>query len=200
MAKDPAFLFYSQDFLVGTMFMTNEQVGKYIKLLCIQHQKGGISKSDMESVCNGYDEVIYSKFIIDNNTYYNARLKEETVKRNKYVSNRLKNFNKYKSMETHMEPHMETHTENENENEDEDVFISLKEKLKENYDEYVSLIEELYEKIISRKPRGKEYDLLCDEYIKNKERLIKANKYTKGDKNFFDFSLVQTKILGGLYE
>ena len=40
MAKDPAFLFYPSDFLTGTMFMTDEQVGKYIRLLCAQHQKG----------------------------------------------------------------------------------------------------------------------------------------------------------------
>ena len=42
MAKDPAFLFYTSDFLTGTMFMTNEQVGIYIRLLCSQHQHGGI--------------------------------------------------------------------------------------------------------------------------------------------------------------
>jgi len=30
MAKDPAVLLYTQDFLVGTITMTNEQRGKYI--------------------------------------------------------------------------------------------------------------------------------------------------------------------------
>ena len=37
--KDPAFLFYSSDFLSGTMLMTDEEIGQYIKLLCLQHQK-----------------------------------------------------------------------------------------------------------------------------------------------------------------
>ena len=43
MAKDPAFLFYSNDFLTGTYTMTDEQVGKYIRLLCLQHQKGELA-------------------------------------------------------------------------------------------------------------------------------------------------------------
>jgi uncharacterized protein YdaU (DUF1376 family) len=42
MAKDPAFLFYPSDFLTGTMFMNNEQIGIYIRLLCSQHQHGGV--------------------------------------------------------------------------------------------------------------------------------------------------------------
>lgn len=37
--KDPAFLFYSSDFLSGTMLMTDEEIGQYIKLICLQHQK-----------------------------------------------------------------------------------------------------------------------------------------------------------------
>ena len=45
--KDPAFLFYSSDFLSGTFTMTNEQIGKYIRLLCIQHQKYILS----EKIC-----------------------------------------------------------------------------------------------------------------------------------------------------
>jgi hypothetical protein len=35
MAKDPAFLFYSNDFLSGTYTMSDDQVGKFIRLLCI---------------------------------------------------------------------------------------------------------------------------------------------------------------------
>ena len=34
MGKDPAFLFYFRDFLVSTSFMTFEELGAYIKLLC----------------------------------------------------------------------------------------------------------------------------------------------------------------------
>ena len=46
MSKDPAVLFYTSDFLSGTFTMTNEQVGKYIRLLCLQHQKGRLTEKD----------------------------------------------------------------------------------------------------------------------------------------------------------
>jgi len=92
MNKDPAFLFYSNDFLSGTYTMDNEQVGKYIKLLCLQHQKGRLSKKDMLKICITYDEDIFSKFIKDSaHKYYNKRLEEESIKRKNYADSRRKN-------------------------------------------------------------------------------------------------------------
>ena len=64
--KDPAFLFYSSDFLTGTMFMTDSQLGKYIKILCTQHQKGHLSEKDMLKICKRYDKDIFEKFAKDN--------------------------------------------------------------------------------------------------------------------------------------
>lgn len=40
--KDPAFLFYSKDWLEGTAEMTPEEKGVYIDLLAHQHQKGSL--------------------------------------------------------------------------------------------------------------------------------------------------------------
>ena len=40
--KDPAILFYPEVFIMGTIFMSDEEVGKYIRLLCYQHQHGGL--------------------------------------------------------------------------------------------------------------------------------------------------------------
>ncbi len=40
--QDPAFLFYSKDWLEGTAEMFPEEKGVYIDLLCHQHQKGGL--------------------------------------------------------------------------------------------------------------------------------------------------------------
>ena len=62
MSKDPAVLFYTSDFLTGTMTMTNDQVGMYIRLLCLQHQKNFLSEKDMLSICKSYDEDVFSKF------------------------------------------------------------------------------------------------------------------------------------------
>ena len=89
MSKDPAFLFYTSDFLTGTMTMSNEQVGKYIRLLCLQHQKGILTEKDMLFICQLYDQDIFEKFIKDENgSYYNERLRIESEKRNKFTESR----------------------------------------------------------------------------------------------------------------
>lgn len=90
MAKDPAFLFYSSDFLTGTIFMSNEQVGIYIRLLCSQHQHGGlIDKISFNSLV-GEHNIIKTKFIETESGFYNERLASEMHKRNK-KSNNLSN-------------------------------------------------------------------------------------------------------------
>ncbi len=83
MAKDPAVLFYTSDFLSGTFTMDNEQVGKYIRLLCLQHQKGKLSEKDMLSICKAYDSEIWDKFKFDDGLYYNDRMYNETIRRQK---------------------------------------------------------------------------------------------------------------------
>ena len=40
MAKDPAFLFYPNDYIGGTMGMTFEEKGAYIELLMLQFNRG----------------------------------------------------------------------------------------------------------------------------------------------------------------
>lgn len=87
MSKDPAFLFYPSDFLTGTMFMSNDQLGIYIRLLCSQHQHGGIiSKPAFNSLVKD-DELIRTKFIETETGYYNERLTIEMEKRNKKSNN-----------------------------------------------------------------------------------------------------------------
>lgn len=104
--KSPAFLFYSQDFLVGTMDMTDEEVGKYIRLLCRQHTKGNINPKFMD----GLSEEISSKFVQDNQgNYYNKRLKQEIDKRNKYTESRRTNRLTGSQDEKHMKKISYTH-------------------------------------------------------------------------------------------
>jgi len=80
-SKDPAFLFYPSDFLTGTILFTDEQIGKYIKLLCIQHQHGGRINKDFFEHYVGDDSLLKSKFKKDSNGYFNVRLDEEIEKR-----------------------------------------------------------------------------------------------------------------------
>lgn len=126
MAKDPAVLFYTSDFLSGTFTMTDEQVGKYIRLLCLQHQKGKLTEKDMLSICKAYDEDVYSKFVNENGFFYNERMFLESERRKKYSDSRRKNAQHTESQSKnkkayakHMETVTETITENENRNKDE---------------------------------------------------------------------------------
>jgi hypothetical protein len=127
--KDPAFLFYSSDFLTGTMFMCNEQVGKYIRLLCCQHQKGHLTEKDMLKICETYDENIFDKFIKDENGFfYNLRLENETIKRKNYSESRRNNRKGKKDMNNICESYVK-HMENENENENINKDKIVKENL-----------------------------------------------------------------------
>lgn len=111
--KDPAVLFYPESYLVGTRFMTYEQKGKYMELLCFQHQQGHLSEEDMLAICGEYDKRIFAKFVVDENgLYYNERMEEETIRRNKYTDSRHQNGSKggrpSKPKENHMDNQNET--------------------------------------------------------------------------------------------
>lgn len=147
--KDPAFLFYSSDFLSGTMFFSDEQVGKYIRLLCCQHQNGHLKEKHMLTICGGYDEDIFSKFEQDENgLYYNRRLDAEILRRSKYTESRRKNASSYNQsyvehMQKHMPMHMENETENRNENEIGDLEQEEKKENLENSESSVTMGESL---------------------------------------------------------
>ncbi len=120
MSKDPAFLFYSSDFLTGTMFLSDEQVGKYIRLLCVQHQKGRLTEKHMINICKTYDKDVFDMFKKDENgLFYNERLEFEHNKRRAYSESRRKNrINSIKPLnisKTYVN-HMENENENENRN------------------------------------------------------------------------------------
>jgi hypothetical protein len=117
MQKDPAVLFYTSDFLSGTFTMTNEQVGMYIRLLCVQHQKGKLSEQDMLSICPSRDISVWGKFDLEDGFYFNKRMYSEAEKRKNFTESRRKNLSKKKHMDDHMDTHMDSHMENGNENE-----------------------------------------------------------------------------------
>jgi hypothetical protein len=131
--KDPAFLMYSGDFLSGTFTMNYEQRGKYITLMCIQHQKGYLTDADMKSVLNEEDYLLAEKFYkgTDGN-WYNQKMTDVMQERKSYTEERLSHFNKNKDkdtdkgndknndMKTHKNSHMEHHTGNEDEDENQD--------------------------------------------------------------------------------
>jgi hypothetical protein len=140
MAKDPAVLFYTSDFLSGTFTMDYEQRGKYITLLCIQHQKGFLTEKDLKLVLEDTDTEIFDKFkLAEDGNYYNIKMKECAAARKAYSQSRSNNRkgktkdvnNLSKSYEKHMlntstsyDKHMETGTGNEDLNKDLTVNIN----------------------------------------------------------------------------
>jgi uncharacterized protein YdaU (DUF1376 family) len=102
MAKDPAFLFYPGDFTTGTQFFTDEQVGKYIRLLLAQHQTGHLHEKHMLQICKTHDKDVFDKFRQDENgLYYNERLENEIIKRKEYSKSRSENRKKKNISSSH---------------------------------------------------------------------------------------------------
>jgi hypothetical protein len=102
--------------------MSDKQVGQYIRLLCLQHQKGGyLTKNDLLKICGGEDPEIFSKFKTNDNGFYNQRMLSETLKRKSYSESRSKNREKKDmlNISDSYVPHMENENENENINESE---------------------------------------------------------------------------------
>lgn len=114
--KSPAVLLYTADFLIGTASMSNTQVGKYIRLLCMQHQRGHIPYADMMAICGRYDADIFSKFCMDNvGHFYNPRMEEEIKRRSIYVETRMKNLSlSAPTAPPYGAPIWDAHMENEN--------------------------------------------------------------------------------------
>lgn len=80
--KDPAFLFYSKDFLTGVADLTFEERGQYITLMALQHQKGHLTKKLIDISVPNVSEDVLSKFSIDSDgNYFNERLELESEKR-----------------------------------------------------------------------------------------------------------------------
>ena len=110
MAKDPAFLFYTSDFLTGTMLMSDEQVGKYIRLMCYEHQHGRLPEQDMLKICKTYDADVFSKFDVDEcGLYFNERLEIEIGRRRAYSDSRRRNRISTPSCDEHMSNMCETY-------------------------------------------------------------------------------------------
>lgn len=113
--KDPAVLFYFQDFLVGTDFMSADEVGKYIRILCHQADKGSLTLSQLKRICEGsVPEAVMEKLKIDDEgKYYQERMRTEREKRMNYSESRRQNRVK---KENNICKTYDSHMENENEN------------------------------------------------------------------------------------
>ena len=90
--KDPAFLFYSSDFLIDTLLWGDIEVGRWIKLMCFLHQKGHLSYTQVLDIIKDEKSIIFTKLKTDEKgLYYNERLDYEIKRRKNYSESRRKN-------------------------------------------------------------------------------------------------------------
>jgi uncharacterized protein YdaU (DUF1376 family) len=113
MAKDPAFLFYPNDYIGGTMGMTFEEKGAYIEILMLQFNRGHMTSHMIGQLVGQLWESIKCKFVQDEQgLWYNIRLDQEKDKRMSFTQSRRNNI---KGLNQHTIGHMTSHMEDENE-------------------------------------------------------------------------------------
>ena len=133
MSKDPAFLFYPNDYIGGTMGMTFEEKGAYMELLMLQFNRGHMTTHMIGQTVGQTWVKIQDKFIKDaDGLWYNERLDLEKERRKTFTESRRNNVSgknqhtKNKEKEVgHMTTHMIGHMENVNINVNtKDLFIN----------------------------------------------------------------------------
>ena len=92
--KDPAVLFYTADFLADTTLWKYDELGRYIKLLCLQHLQGGITEDDFLSVVESNRRVAEKFDLCSDGLYRNKRMQKETEDRHSFCESRRANINK----------------------------------------------------------------------------------------------------------
>ena len=89
----PAFQFYPNAFLGGTFTMTNAERGLYISLLCVQWDKGFVTRQDVKSLARSHGSAmaqlslkhVEAKFVVGPDGHLrNARLEKERAKQESF--------------------------------------------------------------------------------------------------------------------
>lgn len=111
MSKDPAVLWYWNDWQGGTITMSRFLKGCYMDLLHAQFNNGALSIDEIKTVL-GNDfaawGVLSKKFKTDDKgLFYNERLIHESTKRNSFTKSRRDNASSQKHMPEHMENEIE---------------------------------------------------------------------------------------------
>jgi len=175
--KDPAFLFYPGDFLIGTAELTNEEVGQYIRILSYMHQKGRLKEETIRLLVGSISVNLKSKFGIDDNGFwYNKRLENEIEKRKNFYKSRLENGRKggrpkttNNLIETESKP-------NHN------LPININRNIIENKNEIELLVNEYYKyQKVSFPNLIKIDDKLINKSIETIDKLIRLDGFTLDD-------------------
>jgi uncharacterized protein YdaU (DUF1376 family) len=164
--KPPAFQLYAQDFLTGVMYLTNEEIGIYIKMLCKQWTDDKIPKKRL-GFLTGKDWELFSdelknKFVDMGDYLINTRLEEERLKHENFKKKQSENGKKggrplkYKKPNKSQKKPLEEEIENEIENENVIELYPTFEDFWDLYDKKVGKKEKIKEKWGKLKHQTKE--------------------------------------------
>lgn len=188
MAKDPAFLFYPNDYLGGTMGMTFEEKGAYMELLMLQFNRGHMTEHMIGHTIGQLWKNIKDKFIQDEQgLWYNSRLDEEKSKRMAFTKSRRNNI---KGNNQHTIGHMTSHMENENENENRNEDIILDKEVNIDFEFFWN---DYDKKVGDKKKLIKKWNNLTDlereqimEYIPLYKEAVPDKQFRKNPETFFN--------------
>jgi len=213
--KDPAFLFYPNDYLGGTMGMTFEEKGAYMEILMMQFNRGHMTSHMIGQTVGQLWGRVKDKFTQDENgLWYNERLELEQSKRKAYTESRRNNkegVNQYtkKKKSGHMDGHMENRNRNENKDVNEkkhkhgkyiNVLLTNPEveKLKKKFPNYDAVLQNFSEGIALKDYKYKSHYLAILKWNRNNqqenvkltyEEVLKIHSgdfKTPGDKEIWD--------------
>lgn len=192
MKKDPALLFYPQDFLTGTMHMTNEEKGIYIVLLCMQHQHGAILDKNKFNRMVGDFESVREKFEESEEGFYNKRLMEEiekrSIKSNNMSENAKKRWDKDKSIcksnAIASAKHMQSEDEDESIIEKEHFFNTLWSKYPKKVDKKMAY--KSFKANVKSKFDFDNIETALDNYISYIKQNDIETRFIKHGKTFFN--------------
>ena len=176
--RDPAYLFYSSDFLTGCASLTMEERGQYISLLCLEHQLGRLSEKTIRLSVGSVSVDVMDKFQQDENgLFFNERLEIEIEKRANFIDTRRNNG--LKGGRPKAENNKPTGLANGKPN------AKPNEKLieNENVNEIINSIKDLFdEKYLENNTTKVMFDKLLKKY--SKDEILKATFWARND-NFW---------------
>lgn len=98
MKECPAFSLYAEDFLTGVMYLTNEEKGIYITMLCKQWTDKKIPKKRLGLLTGleweKFSDELKSKFIDHGDFITNKRLEDEREKKSNFIEKQRENGKK----------------------------------------------------------------------------------------------------------
>jgi len=148
--KDPAFLFYSSDFLTGCTDLTMEERGQYITMMALQHQKGHLSEKTIRLSVGNVSVDVRNKFLVDESgNLYNKILDEVIEERRLFTESRRANGSKGGRPKKEEKP---SGSPSENLHEDENEDESINKKQDPYINDNKSFYEKEYEKVFGMKP------------------------------------------------